>query len=667
MRGLFLGFGLLLAAGATGLALQVARTAPPFEIPGVPLAHDVEATRARARAQPCSTAMPSWLAVLDEVPEDREALQAIAACARSGGQLGLADDAARVVSLAARLRVLDPSQALSTLGRALALSPGDHEVQVAYAYSLVDAGEVEPARAALRHVLETTRPRPTLAFAYQVCLAWPVPTGAIAVGVLGLVAALGAQRPPDWARALREAVPELPLPLVAAAVPAIGAGLWTRFALTGDRRSFVTALLLVAVGIAWTALSPLRVPLGRVASRAVEQVLSVLAGRSRALRPGWVGAMLFGALVVLLVVAPALPVAAGLVVMAASVLVATSALGVLLLAVAERAGSLRASLRWMAGASTLPYLLYFLYVERAPLLAPISAGRWLDPDASQRIGGYVVVWAMGLVLALWLARILGRSILAPIERLEDTVRRIEQGDLAARSGVRRGDELGLLSRALDAMAVGLAERRRIEATFRRYVDPRVADRLLAGDLERGRTLHATVLFSDIRGFTTSSEQSDPERVVELLNDYFGRMAPVVARHGGVVDKFLGDGMLAVWGVPEPCEDGERRAVAAAREMLGELEGFNADLATRGLPPVRVGIGVHAGPVVAGPVGSPDRREYTVIGDTVNTAQRVESQARGPHAILVTAEVRAHVDGTWEELPPVAVKGKAEPLALYGAG
>ena len=219
------------------------------------------------------------------------------------------------------------------------------------------------------------------------------------------------------------------------------------------------------------------------------------------------------------------------------------------------------------------------------------------------------------------------------------------------------------------------ERARLEqerARLAKYLSPELAE-LLSQDgspLDLGGTRRrATILFSDIRNFTPLAEGTEPEEVVRLLNQYFTEMVSIVFRYGGTLDKFLGDGLMAQFGVPFDQDESELRATAVAVEMVAAVETLNRrlDVEGRGLPPLRIGVGIATGTVVAGNIGSPDRMEYTSIGDTVNFAARLESlnKVLGTSILVseATAEAlrgRVHV----ELLPPQEVKGRSGVSTVY---
>jgi adenylate cyclase len=174
-----------------------------------------------------------------------------------------------------------------------------------------------------------------------------------------------------------------------------------------------------------------------------------------------------------------------------------------------------------------------------------------------------------------------------------------------------------------------------------------------------------VLFSDIRGFTSLSETAAPEEVVALLNRYFTRQVEIIFKHGGTLDKFMGDGIMAFWGAPTAYPDHARRAVAAALEMSAALDEFRGELGTLGAA-LDIGIGLHTGNAVVGFIGSEERLDYTAIGDTVNSASRIEGLTKGVSRILVSKTTREAAGEAfdWLDHGQHRAKGRGEELHLF---
>jgi adenylate cyclase len=218
----------------------------------------------------------------------------------------------------------------------------------------------------------------------------------------------------------------------------------------------------------------------------------------------------------------------------------------------------------------------------------------------------------------------------------------------------------------------MEDRLRAEAlkisNFQRFFAPAVAERIAreTGEVRlQGERRDVVVLFSDIRGFTAMSETMPPESVAALLNEYFTGMVDIVFDHGGTLDKFIGDAMLAQWGAPISREDDADRALACALDQMAALERLGRKWGAEGKPPIAIGIGINFGPCFAGNIGSVRRLEYTVIGDAVNTASRLCSAA-GRGEILVSAAFRERLrlPFDFEALDPIRVKGKAQPLEVF---
>jgi adenylate cyclase len=214
------------------------------------------------------------------------------------------------------------------------------------------------------------------------------------------------------------------------------------------------------------------------------------------------------------------------------------------------------------------------------------------------------------------------------------------------------------------------EKRKVKRLFGRYVSKDVYDQLLRNPelaVLGGRRRDMTVLFSDIRGFTSVTEKGDPEALVAQLNDYFSRMVDIVFRHGGTVDKFVGDMVMALFGAPVDDPDHGEHAVAAAVDMVRELGALNERWAAEGRARLDIGIGVNSGEMIAGNIGSTSIMSYTVIGDNVNLGARLESLNKDYRSrIIISDATRARLKGAYvlRALGEVVVKGKTRPVSIF---
>jgi class 3 adenylate cyclase len=290
----------------------------------------------------------------------------------------------------------------------------------------------------------------------------------------------------------------------------------------------------------------------------------------------------------------------------------------------------------------------------------------LSGDGTAQIGdlGIDVLVAVGVAftVSLELTLLLSRSILDPIDTLRRATERVGQADFSVRVPVVSGDETGQLSRAFNEAIAGLGERDLLQEAFGAYVDPDVAERVLEeGTALQGEEVEVTILFLDIRDFTGFAERATPREVVDQLNAFFDVVVPVLTAHGGHANKFVGDGLLGLFGAPDQRDDHADRAVAAALEISRVVaEHFDGR--------VRIGIGVNSGPVVAGTIGGGGRVEFTVIGDPVNTAARVEEVTRVTgDDVLITEATRQLLTrdfGRLERRPSAPLKGKSERVPLW---
>jgi class 3 adenylate cyclase/ActR/RegA family two-component response regulator len=284
---------------------------------------------------------------------------------------------------------------------------------------------------------------------------------------------------------------------------------------------------------------------------------------------------------------------------------------------------------------------------------------------------FLAVIAIGLFLA--------RQITAPLSQVVQSFTRVAQGDLDIRVPTKGNDEISVLAHAFNFMVSGLQEGDIYRDLLGRTVSPEVREALRTsfarGDLRlQGRNIEATVLMSDIRGFTTLAEKEDPATVMRWLNNYYAELVPIIISHGGVVDKFEGDALVAFFGIlPTPLtpEESAIQACESAIEMLQVIARINRRRAERGEPAFITGIGINTGPMTAGGLGTADRMNFTVIGDTVNTTQRIKDITRefGESGVVISENTlkslqkesqRFHI----ESLGQHTFKGKLELLWLY---
>ena len=301
----------------------------------------------------------------------------------------------------------------------------------------------------------------------------------------------------------------------------------------------------------------------------------------------------------------------------------------------------------------------------AAVVGGIAAREFDSPEA-----GYAGAMAAGIGFGAYSVYLVVSTVaapsFAPLQNLIGATQRVRRGDFTEGVPVTTADEFGELSVAFNDMQTGLRERESLQAAFGSYVDPSLARRLLAqGDsVFEGEEVDVTVFFADVRGFTTYAELVTAEEAVARLNRLFDLMVPAIRDAGGHANHYLGDGLLAVFGTPDPLDDHADRALAAAREVQRRVK---AEFG-RGL---KLGIGINSGPVIAGTIGGGGKLEFTVIGDTVNVAARVEALTKetGDGILLTQATVDA-LTGSRARLRDrgeFEVRGKQARVRLYSSG
>lgn len=314
-------------------------------------------------------------------------------------------------------------------------------------------------------------------------------------------------------------------------------------------------------------------------------------------------------------------------------------------------------------------------VRAEPLVAGEPARGWrvvavpLDPVLApfRRIGRALLVGGLGaLVLALLVGWALSRGLTRPVRALAAATERVARGDLEVQVPERSRDEVGRLAGAFNRMTRDLRLKEEYRSVLDKVVSPEVARQLVEGGVELGgENRRVTVLFADVRGFTALTREMAPQDVIGLLNECMQRLSEAVEAEGGVVDKYVGDEVMAVFGAPVAQADHAARAVRAAVRMQRAVAELNAHRAGRGEPALEVGVGLNTGEVVAGNMGSVDRLNYTVLGSPVNLAARV-CAAAGPGEILVTGAVveEAGDPGRFRERGSRSFKGVGREVPVY---
>ncbi len=293
-------------------------------------------------------------------------------------------------------------------------------------------------------------------------------------------------------------------------------------------------------------------------------------------------------------------------------------------------------------------------------------------DSYQMIIGII----SGLIITIFYVSLFVRwttmGIVCSINDVLDNMKEISTGNFNNFSIVRTNDEVGQLVEGVNTMIVGLQERENLKNLFGRYLAKEISEEILKGNVNLGGDLYnATVMFTDIRNFTGIAQNISPEEVVLFLNSYLNHMIEVILKHNGIIDKFIGDGILAIFGVPVRTENHAQNAVLASLAMREALARFNSERLAEGKFPVEIGIGLHSGSVIAGNIGNDKKMEFTVIGDTVNLASRIEKMTKDlQKGILISETTYSLLNKEWletinsKEHQNISIRGKTDSMILY---
>lgn len=325
----------------------------------------------------------------------------------------------------------------------------------------------------------------------------------------------------------------------------------------------------------------------------------------------------------------------------------------------------------MAGESYLTAVQSVALLNAAP--ARIILQRSLDAELVETRKLERILLLLTLVcvaLAVLFARLLARNVSQPIQSLASHTEQVAKGDYSGRIELDRADEIGQLAIAFNRMTEGLAERDRVRDLLGKVVSPEIAAQLLHSQaVLGGEEREVTILFSDLRNFTALSEHLAPQEVLTLLNRYLDRMSAIIEEHHGVVDKYIGDAVMALFGAPIADEHAADHALAAALAMRRALIELNQELAAEGRPALRFGVGINTSRVVAGNMGSRRRLNYTVIGDGVNVAARLEELTKDPayqSSILVSETTLRYARRSFatRALGEISVRGRIESIKVF---
>jgi adenylate cyclase len=280
----------------------------------------------------------------------------------------------------------------------------------------------------------------------------------------------------------------------------------------------------------------------------------------------------------------------------------------------------------------------------------------------------MLITLAALLIGIIFSVLLVNFIIAPIQALVTGVRSIGEGNYDVAIKLNSNDEIGDLTEAFNSTAKSLKEKELLKGAFSTYVSSKVMEQVLKDPSQlslHGKKVKATMLFTDIRGFTSMSETMEPEKVVSIINEYLTLQTDKVFKWEGLLDKFVGDCVMAVYGVPFPKDDDSYRAVRTAMDIRDSALKLNEIRSKRGQHIVHIGIGVNTGDVVSGNMGSPQKMDYTVIGDNVNLAARLEANAPGGRIYVSEStflETRDRIE--YNECEPIMVKGKKDPVKIF---
>lgn len=337
----------------------------------------------------------------------------------------------------------------------------------------------------------------------------------------------------------------------------------------------------------------------------------------------------------------------------------------------NQSGTLKLTIRWrlmlMYGAVCLiPMFQTALIINANASIGGVTVN---PENALRNLGSFsLILFLFTAVYGLWLAGLFAKNLVEPTREIMDVTRKVAAGNYDCRVVVVTNDEIGFLGDRVNDMTKELKEREEIREIFNLFTSPEIAHEVLTGKAATaGETRRVTLLFSDLRGFTSMAERLPPEKVVESINGYFGAMSAAIVDNGGIILQYVGDEIEAVFGAPIDDPRHADKAVAAALQMRGLLSELNAERVSRNEEPLSHGIGVHTGPALAGIIGSRYKISYALVGDTVNIASRIQDLNKDLGSdILISGETLRSLTVQRKVSSPfrASVKGKTETISVY---
>ena len=316
------------------------------------------------------------------------------------------------------------------------------------------------------------------------------------------------------------------------------------------------------------------------------------------------------------------------------------------------------------------FYIYFYAIGLYPLAIVLTGIHYIKDhsDFYEKIDILNFVILTFLTVGILMTFVFSRLFQKPLIQMMKTTVKIKNGEYGAKIKIHSADEVGRLQNSINAMSQALLNKEKMEETFGKIVDPKVRDYLLQGNLNLGgASKNISILFVDIRDFTSISEDLPPYEVVQFLNRYFDKMSQCVKLHRGLVNKFIGDALMAIWGTPMKVRNHSEKAFLTALDIRKEIIKLNRSQQNDRLPPIRAAISVHSGNVLAGNIGSKNRMEYTVIGDTVNVASRMLGLCKELQLEIVLSEdIKNKINRKYDikYIDDVSVKGRKKQVKIF---